>query len=386
MDQYIRDFSLNTIETYTLSSCTEAKTILNVNSNVSNFKILHNNIRSLNKNLDEFKILLKNLEINFDCLILTETWKLDDPNLFGINGYDMIYNFGDLNQNDGTVAYIRSNLNYCYQIKQLNSMKLLQIVINVNKNTNFNIMAVYRSPSTDPYEFNIHLQNYFQLINFKQNDYYIFVGDINIDILQINEYICGYINVLSEFGFTSTINNATRIDKNHMSCIDHIFIKAKHNNTDFLIPIIIETDITDHYTTVLQIVLQNTQNENLKSCIKIIDDKKLKAKISTVIWDEVHSETNIDYATNKFIEIITLIINDCTTTKKYVRKNIKQTKWITTAILKSVNKKNEMAKKFKKDPNNLELKSQYKNYKNALTKLIKKTKQNYYQNIINVNK
>lgn len=141
MDQYIRDFKVETIETYSLQNYKEANEVLKINSKFNNFKILHNNIRSLNKNLDEFKIFLHNLDSNLDVIIFTETWKIVDTNLYNIDGYDIIYNYGDYNQNDGTVAYIKSNLCYTYEIGKINNIKTLNIKIKLNKKSNILITA-----------------------------------------------------------------------------------------------------------------------------------------------------------------------------------------------------------------------------------------------------
>ncbi|KAJ8980516.1 hypothetical protein NQ317_007936 [Molorchus minor] len=157
MDQYIRDFKLNTLETYTLQNCEEAKTVLQVNNHINNFKILQKNIRSLNKNLDEFVIILHKLVVQLDCLILTETWKLDDPELYNINGYDMLYNQGDYNQNDGVVAYIKSNLKYSYEIIPLNNTKILQIKIHYKKGNHL-IPLVIETDITDHYTTLLQLQ------------------------------------------------------------------------------------------------------------------------------------------------------------------------------------------------------------------------------------
>lgn len=314
MNQYIRDFKVDTIKTYNLKNCKEAKEVLKINNSVNNFKILHNNIRSLNKNLDEFKIFLDNLDSDLDVIIFTETWNIVDINLYNIDGYDIIYNYGDYNQNDGTVAYVKSNIHYTYKIEKINNLNSLNIKIKLNKKSSILITALYRSPSMDPNDFNKDLQNYFQSKNTNIEDYCIWVGDINIDLLQNNDFTNEYLNILNEFGYVSTINDITRSQGNQNSCIDHIFIKSKSNITDLLLmPLIVHTDITDHYIVMLQIIL-NFDKKTLEgtNVIKILNYKKLQDAFKIVSWDPVYSAKDMESATIIFISTITNIINDCT--------------------------------------------------------------------------
>ncbi|KAJ8962757.1 hypothetical protein NQ318_001155 [Aromia moschata] len=326
MDQYIRDFKLNTIESYVLDNTAEASAVLNINSNIDSFCVIHNNIRSLNKNLDEFKIFIHDISRNIDCIILTETWKLDDPSLYNIDGYNMIYNFGELNQNDGVVAYLKHDLEYTYQITKLNrTMKLLDIKIKTKSKNVINVAALYRSPSLEQYEFIQQLHKYLQSIKFQKTEYYLLIGDINIDILQINDVSTEYINTLCEFGYTSAINGATRVEKNNKTCIDHIFIKPKNDNIDYCIPLIIKTDITDHYTTMIQIILSNNILENEQhrnqTFIQQIDNQNLANILSNTSWETVYTASNVESATNMFINIITQAVANSTIEKK-LRENI----------------------------------------------------------------
>lgn len=73
MDQYVRYFEVNTVDTFSMYSGKECEEVLKVNQGNNNFTIIHNNIRSIDKNIEEFKIFLQGMGANFDCLELTET-------------------------------------------------------------------------------------------------------------------------------------------------------------------------------------------------------------------------------------------------------------------------------------------------------------------------
>lgn len=380
MDQYIRDFNVTTIETYSLEDVHEARMVLNVNKNSSNFKLLNCNIRSISKNFDEFKIYLHQLNSDIDCIILTETWMIHCTDVFQLDGYCLIYNEGTYNQNDGVIIYIKNCYTYNYRIFNVNLNNVIKLNIIADKN--IEISAIYRSPSMNTYEFNIHLRNYIEQ-NCNGGDYNFIVGDLNIDILQHNEYISEYLNILSEFGYVSTINEYTRIQGESKSCIDHIFLKHNKHVHNNILPIIIKTDITDHFITALQVVLDTKQViANKSKTVTHINYKKLHRIIKNCSWESVYTTEDTDAATDNFLKLLKDKVNECT----YYRKiKVKKKNWITNALLTSIDKKNKMYKNTLKYPENEQLKNEYKRYKNILEKLIKKTKADYYKQQINKN-
>ena len=65
------------------------KNILEVNNCLS---LLHLNIRSLHRNLDSLTTLLKNLELRFSFIGITETWLRDSSHHTDISGYNFVHN------------------------------------------------------------------------------------------------------------------------------------------------------------------------------------------------------------------------------------------------------------------------------------------------------
>ncbi|KAJ8973487.1 hypothetical protein NQ317_006915, partial [Molorchus minor] len=98
-----------------------------------------------------------------------------------------------------------------------------------------------------------------------------------------------------EYGFVSAINTPTRVTKNSSTCLDHIFIKSKHHKYDTIIPITISTSITDHFTTLVQIVLNS-------KFYRQINDKKLLHLMQNMNWEDVYQDEDLDSATNKFLK------------------------------------------------------------------------------------
>lgn len=386
MDQYIRDFAIESFQTYSLQDYKELNCILNVNKNHSNFTAIHNNIRSINKNFDEFKLFLTNIKATIDCIVLTETWNIPNIELFNIEGYNLIYNESRTNQNDGVIVYIKSHYNYTYKLVQLSNTKIIYIDIELSSVSNLALTAVYRLPSTNPYEFNSSLLEFLQNIDRQHNTYSVFIGDLNIDILKNNDYCSEYLNIMNEFGYVSVINTQTRVQDQVGSCIDHIFIKSENDITDKLIPLVVQTNITDHYTIAFQVIFEPKKflNNNVRYK-KCVSNNKLLTALGHISWNSVYTANTASSAVTELVNILSKTIENCTDTIQAKRKNTKIAPWITKALVKSIDTKNNLFKKVRRDPSNLDLKLQYKTFNNKLVNLIKKTKYDYYQNQININ-
>lgn len=388
MNNYVREFIINTEETFVLKSVEECREVLKINDSSINFKIIHCNIRSLNKNLDEFKILLAKLVLTVDCIVFSETWKLPNPNLYCIPGYTLYYNEGTYNQNDGLVIYVNNKLKSDYEIIQIGQFKFLTVYIKMPaSNNNILISGCYRSPASNTMDFLKILQSYFEkLTTIKNSENCIFIGDLNIDILTRNSLeVVEYLNIMNENGFESMINKPTRVHNHHESCIDHIFYKSNDLNSHN-IPLILENDITDHHVTTLQIIFnkqKQVMTEN-RYFTKINYDK-LAEGTKRESWDTVFSQTNADAAMNNFISILNGNIHLATQEKRIKRKNTKIAPWITNGIIKSTFTKNKLFRDSLQHPNNPELRERFKIYRNILTTQINKAKYNYYTKKINCN-
>lgn len=383
MNQYIRDVQFSPIKTEMVENGHQANMVLEVNNCLENFKILQINIRSLNHNFDELLVFLSQFENNFHCIVLSETFDLKDKDLqfFNIPGYNIFYNMGSINKNDGCVMYINSQINSQVNIIQISQINVIKADLFNFGGKHITILATYRPPSSCPYAFNTSLDSYLRLNNIK-SDLCFFVGDLNIDILSNAEYTNEYLNILSEHGFKSLINEHTRIQNESKSCLDHIFIKSKYNVDDRVLPMIVQSDITDHYITISQLILNNSSSHYTKQkTYKHINFKKLRTAMESLSWDFIQG-VEIEAETNEFVNILTHHINNCTYVKHINHKNVKLKKWITNGLVHSINKRDSLFVKLKKNPNNNILKEQYKNYKKVLGKLIKKRKEDFYNDCV----
>lgn len=377
MEGYVRSFELNTVETYLAEDVGKCAELLKTDS--LQFSLLHQNIRSLNKHIDELEIIIERLNQNFHCIILSETWDLPDVSILQIGGYHLLYNCGDINQNDGLVVYIRDDLDYAFEIIHLGSVKVLQVTVKFY-NKEIIVTGIYKPPSVSSADFNENMSKY--LSNCPRNkDLHILAGDVNINILDSDEISEEYLNILNTEGFVSTINNYTRIQNESRSCIDHIFLQDKKGSVSTINPIILETDITDHSATILQLLfeMQSDKNKTVSVSKDVLNYEKLNSSLASETWLEIYSENDVGLAVDKFLTKLEKYIGENTGLVKY--KQTKKSPWITNGLIKSISMKNKLYRSAKNNPT-LDNMGNYKRHRNLLNTLIRAAKKDYYQNQI----
>lgn len=379
MDPYIRDYEINTHETSYLSKFIDLKSY-----NLSHhLKFLQINIRSIEKNIDELKIHLKNMEEEFHVIVLTETFKVSDPQIFGMVGYSTIYNEGVYNRNDGVIVFVREDLQFDYSIIAFGDIKAVEVNMKTEENS-IKLTCIYRSPHSCPSVFNINLYKYLERT--ERADYHILTGDLNINILANNDFIAEYLNIVDSFGFVSYINKSTRPSSG--TCLDHFFVKSKNPlQADEVKSFIVNTNITDHYPIILCLKgseLRN-QQQNVKTR-KYIDYDALKTDLEKIDWYSSENTLDVDkFATELFTKIYKYINKNTVTVRINTKKTGKKG-WITTGLLKSINRKNELYLRTTKYPNNQELKLEYIAYRNQLHRLIRTAKKRHLQDYMHKTK
>ncbi|XP_050504323.1 uncharacterized protein LOC126883122 [Diabrotica virgifera virgifera] len=299
MDAFIQEYEVVDKKSCILESMTNFNTL--INNLIQPLNIMHLNIRSCQKNFDAFVIFLSECKTDFYFIILTETFKQNDLDLFQIEGYTLIYNSGTFNKNDGVIIYIKKYINHKYKIVDITVTKLIELEILLN-NKKIILSALYRSPNTCPITFNNNLMNYLNNIN--KSDIHIFVGDININLLEYNEeFVEDYKSIMSEYGFISYINEYTRPASK--TYLDHLFVKCSLNFENNIKSYIFRYhDITDHSPIALSINNFNNTNLNImqsKMFKYFINYEKLKLDLEQENWFLVYSERDVNKSMECFI-------------------------------------------------------------------------------------
>lgn len=378
IDLVEKEAEIETFE-YNINECKQK--LESVRKQVS-LNILHMNIRSINKNFDELLLLIHTLDVNnIDIIILSETWQIITTKNYNIPEFRIYYNDSKLNQNDGMIIYIKTNILANVTQEKYQNITITKTDFKFNDN-DICITSLYRSPSSESNLFLTDLETHFK--KYKNNkSIEIFIGDVNLNLLKTNDgQVNNYINYLGGLGYKSYINKATRVTNDNSSCIDHIFVKKQQKSKDSLSPIILKTSITDHYTTLLNIC---SEEKMLQKCeckiIKKIEENLLLYLLEKETWLTVLNTDDPEISCNNFVSVLKNHITFSTKEIKLKNKSKKLKPWITQGIINSIKTRDKLKLKARSDKN-VELFEKYKRYRNILNNLIKNAKNQYYKSQI----
>lgn len=355
------------------------------NNNISKyFNIAHTNIRSLKANLNLLESQIHPILQNLDVLVLSEIWIKDNQKaLYNIKSFRPIFNTREHNQSGGIAMYVKDNIKFKI-IESQNLFKTAEIIQIYIKQTDTNILAIYRINKTNINTFNNELEDFLQK-NIGQK--FIIIGDINIDNLKNNTQVNNYKDIYAKFGFLSTITKHTRQQNNIKSAIDHIFInkidKININTINY------EASLTDH--NIIAIKIKNKQKnpvkENKYYYKKHIDYQTYEQHIIQYKHILINDNDNMQNISDKINDMIYY----CTLKSLIINKIEKQNKkykneWMNQEIFDLINYKNNIYKLIKQFPNYIPYKTQHKNIIRQIKSKIKIQKKNYYSQIYKDNK
>lgn len=373
-------------ETIYINDITEARNheIFNLKRGEKQINVLHLNIRSINKNFDEFLVFLEMIgKSQIDLIFLSETWKVDNEDIYNISGFNLIYSEGNYNQNDGIIAYIKEEYSYTHEIVRVSENSFILIKVNMC-NVYWNCIGVYRPPATDVNQFLLDLN---EICNYRNNEKVIYVGDINIDLLAQDNITHEYLNLMGSKGFCCCLEKPTRVTNVSSSCLDHFFYRSYTNLKTSYETAIIKTYISDHFASVLSVKYPYLEPNDSKSVNDIdkshankTDINKLKEFLKKETWSDLYHISCPELLSNYFVNTLNAYINN---SKYLINKNCKVKKkkpWITVGLINSIKHRDKLRRNLNFN-NHIEV-HRYKTYRNHLTNLIKKTRENYYKQLL----
>ncbi|XP_050516220.1 uncharacterized protein LOC126891086 [Diabrotica virgifera virgifera] len=179
------------------------------------------NVRSLHNNFDLLKDHLQNK--NYDILGVTETWLNGDisDEVSEINNYTFIRQDRLLNAG-GVGIYIKNGLHFSVILQECKPF-IEHIWIKITQNHNVLIMGIiYRPPGSSHREFLDYFEDLLPQF-YAQSGKIVFLGDFNIDQLDVNfSYTSQLNNIFESFDIKHLVNEPTRVTDRTSTLIDLI--------------------------------------------------------------------------------------------------------------------------------------------------------------------
>ncbi|KAF0706214.1 Uncharacterized protein FWK35_00032027 [Aphis craccivora] len=131
------------------------------------------------------KMHIKKNKITKDIICLTETWHDINYCNFLIPETKMMVSLFILNVNFFEYEYIDANI--------------IKVTLKTDK-LSLSLLCIYRSPSGNKHEFLTILNNLIITLN-SSNEKIIFIGDVNLNIIGVDNVNNEYLDIMSENGF-----------------------------------------------------------------------------------------------------------------------------------------------------------------------------------------
>lgn len=116
---------------------------------------------------------------------------------------------------------------------------------------------------------------------------------------------------------------------------------------------------------------------------KYVDFNKLKLISSITNWNEIKLAKTVEDKISLLTSLFQNNIKICTSIRQKNKNQLKH--WITTGIIQSIKKRDKLHTLTRQQPFNTTLINSYKKYRNKLSDIIAKQKQNYYREAISKN-
>ena len=359
----------------------------NQTSDLSPLSIMHYNVRGISSNhrYNELEMFINSKPLSI--VGLCETF-LQNNNcaLYQFTGFNSIHKPRSDGRNGGGVSLlIKESLNYI-QRTDLPSLLIqcesifIELPATSQSRKSTVIGEIYRPPDGNKSAFIEGLETLLNKIEREGKTCYI-MGDINIDLMKCDsdpnalEYISTYHRHL----FFPLINRPTRLASKTL--LDHIFTNSRTclRGENFASGVVL-FDMSDH-CPVFHVINSSTPSQNssrTEISFQLINEHsiaELKALLRSMDWSDLLSLEDVNSCYEKFNEMFSKAYFQCIKIiHRQERPNHKP--WITTALKKSIKKKNQLYALSIKTPCDF-TRSRYRSYRNKLNHLLRIAERDY---------
>ena len=273
------------------------------------------NIRSIPKHGGELLYFLKDLNTQFNVIVLTE---IESKNISVVEillpDYNFHYVLPEKNKCGGVGIYTCNSLTNVIvkdDIKLAISCDCVKCEIEslfiefCYRGTTYIVGGIYRHPNGNVSH---DISDLEAVLNQIDNDKTtVLAGDMNIDIIEFsNEDVVSYVTTLMSYGYLPYITLPSRITDFSMTCIDHIF--ARLNRREKVLNILsglFYCDISDHLPSFVSMKHNKICSKDERLMTILFGEKNMVNFVrgmETENWNEIYINGG-DYYT-KFITIV----------------------------------------------------------------------------------
>ena len=343
--------------------------------------------------LEQLKILLECNKPPVDVYGICESFlnsSISDD-FVNVKGFRMVRKDRSYSIGGGLVLYIKENIEYKRRVDLEDNLCFTVETIWVELKLTCKpilLCLAYRPPKYNSTFTNQWIQSIEQCLvsAYSENKPIVLMGDINIDLANDRTYEKGFKNdwldVITNFDVQQYVTEYTRVTENTASLIDHIYVS---NDLKVVNCTVVKSGLSDHY---IPFAVLNTKltppSDSMSGQHKLIsyrnyknfDNVKLSNDLMVAKWHDVNLGIcdDISIAISSFVSEFTSIVDKHIPLVQKRVKRIKQPGWITPELLKSFSLRDSA--KARHDYEN------YKYWRNHSTYLLRKSKQEFYYNLI----
>ena len=343
--------------------------------------------------LEQLKILLECNKPPVDVYGICESFlnsSISDD-FVNVKGFRMVRKDRSYSIGGGLVLYIKENIEYKRRVDLEDNLCFTVETIWVELKLTCKpilLCLAYRPPKYNSTFTNQWIQSIKQCLvsAYSENKPIVLMGDINVDLANDRTYEKGFKNdwldVITNFDVQQYVTEYTRVTENTASLIDHIYVS---NDLKVVNCTVVKSGLSDHY---IPFAVLNTKltppSDSMSGQHKLIsyrnyknfDNVKLSNDLMVAKWHDVNLGIcdDISIAISSFVSEFTSIVDKHIPLVQKRVKRIKQPGWITPELLKSFSLRDSA--KARRDYEN------YKYWRNHSTYLLRKSKQEFYYNLI----
>ncbi|XP_021364976.1 uncharacterized protein LOC110457857 [Mizuhopecten yessoensis] len=359
-----------------LLSCNDVQPNPGPENHDKDLSIFHLNIRSLRNKLSS----VEQLASDYDIICITET-HLDNS----VADDDILLDNFDLYRKDrgapggGINVYTSSLLSTCRRPDlefQVGEVLWLEIQFPHRK---LLLCTTYRPPNCIPSYWNNFQYAMEKALN--ENPYVIVVGDINVDLLTVDNNH-RLVDIMNSFHLTNVIDKPTRTGRTRASLLDPILL------SDMCLYVLADTidvdrNISDHDATLVNLTIDTGLVRKYKRKIICYDEanyQQFNNLLNSTDWTDFFSRTrSANDMCDLFTEHFLNLADQCIPTKTItIRPTDKP--WFNSELRREIRKRVRYLKIFKNNrtDNNHD---RFRRQRNHVNNLKKRTKELFYANI-----